>query len=383
MATYWIAACPAPDGGAEAVVQGAKQQLVAHCSEFFPLDCPHNLTFRSFDSLIKHLDDLMKFDNQVESTLRRFEKAMVEFPGTPEFAIVSQRQTYPLKKYMQQFVWDDAKFPKKRTISENLAVMMATVSKLDDEVRNKLSALGELKSAHGQVSKKENVSLQSRELIDVLTPSKVQASDFVETEHLTTVVVVVPQGGDKEFMATYMDMADFLVPDSAKKLAGIEKDKEQNVLYRVVLFKSALEDFKAAARQKRFTVREFVFSVAKYAEYEEKRKKLEEEVSNQESLCKMICRAAFSDTFVAWMHVKMMRTFVESVLRFGVGADGMPRFAAFMLLPQSLKTEKVVRTELTALAAKYGVKEDAEDKTADEEFFPYVFLTMTPLSAQD
>ena len=31
-----------------------------------------------------------------------------------------------------------------------------------------------------------------------------------------------------------MDMADFLVPDSAKKLEGIEKDKEQNVLYRVV-----------------------------------------------------------------------------------------------------------------------------------------------------
>ena len=111
----------------------------------------------------------------MESTLRRFEKAMVEFPGTPEFAIVSQRQTcagrasqgqrsgrdlrlmedvrklrsnepahrmdfpnvlgkswcrsqpppqvvcrpnpderYPLKKYMNEFVWDDAKFPKKR-----------------------------------------------------------------------------------------------------------------------------------------------------------------------------------------------------------------------------------------------------------------------------
>ena len=35
---------------------------------------------------------------------------------------------------------------------------------------------------------------------------------------------------------------------------------------RKVLFKSALEDFKAAARQKRFTVREFVFSVAKFAQ---------------------------------------------------------------------------------------------------------------------
>merc|ERR1719169_161463 len=107
-------------------------------------------------------------------------------------------------------------------------------------------------------------------------------------------------------------MADFIVPDSAKKLENIEKDKEQNMLFRVVIFKSALEEFKAAARQKRFTVREFVFSAAKFEEYEAKRKQLEEELSNHESLCKMICRAAFSDTFVAWMHVKMMRTFVES-----------------------------------------------------------------------
>ena len=31
-----------------------------------------------------------------------------------------------------------------------------------------------------------------------------------------------------------MTMAEFVVPDSAKKLEGVEKDKEQNTLYRVV-----------------------------------------------------------------------------------------------------------------------------------------------------
>jgi V-type H+-transporting ATPase subunit C len=376
--TYWIAAVATPDGDAKGPMEMAKNSIQPSCSEFFPVDCPRDLTFKSFDSLIKLCDDLTKFDSQVESSLRRIEKTMYDFGSNPEFTIVSQKQTYPWKKYLTAFQWDDAKFPKSRTITENLALMMTTVQKLDDEVRNKLNTLQELKSAYGQVSKKEAVSLGTRDLIDVLVPKKVNAADFVETENLSTVVVVVPQGEDGAFTSSYQQMADFIVPDSAKKLSGFE-DKERNSLYRVVCFKSAVEAFKTAARAKRFTVREFTYSEEKYGEFEKRRGELEQELGSHESLCKMICRAAFSDTFVAWMHVKMMRTFVESVLRFGVNASGAPRFCAFMMMPRI--AEKHIRPLLAEVAEKYGKKEEGDGDAAEEEYYPYVFLTMTPVTA--
>jgi V-type H+-transporting ATPase subunit C len=380
MATYWIAAVAAPEGGSGTVFDAAKKSLAPHCNEVCQVDCPADLTFRSFDSLIKLVDDLTKFDGQVEGTLRRFEKTMHEFGPNPEFSIVSQRQTFPLKTYMSNFQWDDAKFPKSRTITENLQLMTSTVQKLDDEVRNKLNGLQELKTAHAGISKKD-ISFQTRDLVDVLLPSKVNAEDFVDTENMCTVIVVVPQGTEKDFMASYSTMAEFIVPDSAKKLPF--EDKEHNSLYRVVLFRKAVDAFKAAARAKRFTVRDFTFSLAKFQEQEARRNELEAELTSAMSMSKMICRAAFSDTFVAWMHAKMMRTFVEAVLRFGVNTGGNPQFTALMLLPKSVKTEKAVREVLTSVAEKHGPKEKVEDKMAEEEFFPYVFLTMTPLIAQD
>ena len=41
-----------------------------------------------------------------------------------------------LVRYLQEFHWDDAKFPKQRSIADNLALMANTVQKLDDEVRD-------------------------------------------------------------------------------------------------------------------------------------------------------------------------------------------------------------------------------------------------------
>lgn len=145
-------------------------------------------------------------------------------------------------------------------------------------------------------------------------------------------------------------------------------------------FKSAVEAFKTAARQKRFTVREFTYSEEKFNEHDKRRVELKEEQSSHESLCKMICRAAFSDTFVAWMHVKMMRTFVEAVLRFGVSASGVPRFCAFMMQPSV--AEKMIRPLLAEVAEKFGKKEEEEDATTEEEYYPYVFMTMTPVTSE-
>ena len=50
-------------------------------------DVPENLKFGSFDSLIKLVDELGKYDSQVESVARRVERQALELDPTTELSV--------------------------------------------------------------------------------------------------------------------------------------------------------------------------------------------------------------------------------------------------------------------------------------------------------
>ena len=60
----------------------------------------------------------------------------------------------------------------------------------------------------------------------------------------------------KDFEGYYEKMATYVVPRSGKLL---HEDTEYG-LYSVTLFKKSLEQFKAQAREKRLTLRDFTYS---------------------------------------------------------------------------------------------------------------------------
>jgi V-type H+-transporting ATPase subunit C len=307
------------------------------------------------------------------------EKQLREFTEDPEFAVASRGKTQSWSKYMHSFEWDEGKYPKGRGITENLQLMMSTVGKLDEEVRTKLASLQEAKSAQAAMVKEGSYSIT--DLIAVLTPDKVSNDDFVETEHLTTVVIVVPKDCDADLMGCYEEADNGVVPETCKKLDKVEADKDGNSLYRVVLFKKAVPGFRQAigAKGKKFVVRDFVYSRAAYEEYAAKRKGLATDIEKQETMCKMVCKAAFADMFLSWMHIKAMRTFVESVLRYGVKATGSPHFVAMMMkVPTQAGQQARIRNELSELSGA-GPAVKAED---DEEFYPYVWVPLAPLSQE-
>merc|ERR1712070_609562 len=211
----------------------------------------------------------------------------------------------------------------------------------DDEVRSKLSQFNETRTARTNISKKDGAAtLTTMDLVDVLTPEKVTVSsstgggsgneDFVYTEHLTTVCVIVPRGQIADFQLKYESFTDMVVPGSAKRFAGMD-DKDGNSLWRVIVFKSDVEAFKKVCREKKFVPRDFEYTKTGYAQLEAQRSQLEEQTSTMHIRVKELCQAAWSDVMVAWMHVKAMRVFVESVLRFGMPAQ----FGAYILAPKS------------------------------------------------
>ena len=75
------------------------------------------------------------------------------------------------------------------------------------------------------------------------------------------------------------------------------------------------------------------------------------------------------------MHLKVMRAFIDGVLRFGIP----PRFFIGIAKPHKGREKEVVQklTEVfadRAMADMYGSKEDTNDT---EDFFPFVNIPLT------
>ncbi|KAL8273995.1 hypothetical protein Esti_002084 [Eimeria stiedai] len=342
------------------------------CDEVGIFDVPMNLKFGSFDDLIRAVDALQKQDAVVEASLRRIERQALELDPDAQFKIMWQRHSLSVDQYIRRFVWDDARFPKSRAIRENIEAVVQSVNKMDDEVRAKVVVWQDVKQQLAASSgRREIPSYTQRELFDLLTPAVVRPDDFVETEHLTTAVVCVGKEHEAEWLRSYEKLQAFVVPRSGRKF-DVPEDKDGASLWRVVLFKKALAEFKKAAAEKKFVVRDFRYSEGVYREVLDSRSRMEAEQTKHEAFLTRVCFAAFSDIFVAWVHLKAMRVFCESVLRFGVPAN----FVSIFLRPLSESRDKKLHKELDNLVTPPGLfgnrfyAKDAADGAEGEEFYP-------------
>merc|ERR1712187_1022236 len=172
-----------------------------------------------------------------------------------------------------------------------------------------------------------------------------------------------------------------VVPGSSMKFQDFD-DKEGNSLWRVVMFKSCVDAFKKACREKArgVTTRDFEYSEEVYNKLIADREKAEEHEKRLKGQIRKLYEAAWSDAFCSWIHVKAMRVFVESVLCFGIGDKG-PQFASYILAPKA-GAQAAARKVLadTMGGQDSSLVADAGDEAGGEEFFPYVSFSFTPFT---
>jgi len=358
-------------------------------------DGDHSLRHGTFDDLNRLADELPKYDSTVDSILHRLERQIIELNAAPpagvrpkegSFMVISQRSQIGLLDYISTWKWDEAKYPKTRVMTDTCASLMHTVSKMDEESRSKTNQYNEYKTQKSNIDKKEGALLTNADLIDVLTPNVVNMrcqgksadDDFIYTENLTTVTVILTKGAEVDFLKTYEKMTDSVVPKSAKRFDHDScKDKEGNTIWRVVLFKDCAEPFKKACRERRYITRDFEYSEDAYKKREATRKDLEEKVKREYDIVMALYKAAWSDVMVAWMHIKAMRVFAESALWSGLP----PSFAAFVVSPMPGKGDavrKVLADKLGKLGGGIGPGGKADDD--GEEDYPYVSLSFVPFT---
>ncbi|CRG93316.1 vacuolar ATP synthase subunit c, putative [Plasmodium gallinaceum] len=344
------------------------------CIDTNILDVPTNLKFCSFDDLLKCADDLQKYDSYAYGCLKKIEKIAKEYDENIELKIIYQRQHINIDQYIRRFSWDDAKYPRNRSLTDTVDIMINNITKLSDEIQIKSSMLNDLKEKKKKdipISDSNNFLL--RNLNEILTPQTVSESDFIETEHLTTLVACIPKNLVEEWKNTYEKFCEYVVPRSTEQFKDLV-DKDGNTLWKVLVFKKYAENFKQAAKLKKIVVKSFKYDEKQYNDMMETRTKIEAEIIRQETFLRRMCLAAFSDIFIAFIHINILRVFCESVLRFGVP----PNFASFSIRINGESKEKKVRKKLydifssTDSIGKNYIKKSDEN---DEEIYPYVSVS--------
>ncbi|XP_047197672.1 V-type proton ATPase subunit C 1-B [Hippoglossus stenolepis] len=318
------------------------------------------------DSLLTMSDDLSKLDTLTESVIKKTCQCMREVMehSTDKVLENALANGVDLMSYVTKFQWDKAKYPTALPLSSLADIINKEVSQVETELKCRAATYNSVKTSLQSLEHKLEGNLQTRSLNDI-----VRREDLVVSEYLTTLLVVVPRGSFLQWERTYESLSQFVVPRSSRKL---HEDGEGGV-FSVTLFKRAVSEFKARAQESKFTVREYRFDQEE--EKQQERKQLSVHKKEQCGIFVRWLKVNFSEVFTAWIHLKALRVFVESVLRYGLPVN----YQALLLLTDS-KCSKKLRGELaslfmhldpTATSSKTDVNCDIPG-LCQQEYFSYI-----------
>lgn len=265
----------------------------------------------SLDTLVVQSEELAKIDSQIGTSITK----ILEILGNLTEAQSNAYKTVPIgnvpiPEYLENFHWQTRKFKLDRSIKELIEDISNESFQLDADVRATSTNYNNAKTNLAAAERKRTGDLSVRSLHDIVKPE-----DFVlDSEYLTTVLVAVPKSLRDEFQKTYETLAKNVVPCSA----SILKEDGEYALFNVHMFKKSVNEFVSACRERKFIPRDFEYSeelINQLTQEHDSAAHLEQSLRVQ---LVRLAKTAYSDVFMNWFHIKALRVFVESVLRYGL-----------------------------------------------------------------
>ncbi|XP_056152372.1 V-type proton ATPase subunit C 1-B [Lampris incognitus] len=367
MTDFWLISVPLDKttwNSREKLKRTLAKTGLASCSRFSIPD----LKAGTLDGLLGVSDDLSRLDTVTESVMKRTCQCMGEVMEQSSDKVFENTLAngVDLAHYVTKFEWNRATYPTTLPLCSLTDIIHKQVSQVEAELKSRAAAYKSIKASLQGLERKTEGTLQTRSLNEVI-----RREDLVDSEYLTTLLVVVARGKYAQWERTYETLSEFVVPRSSRRLY---EDQEGGV-FSVTLFKRAVSQFTAQAKQSKFTVRECNFDQEEKQRQEVKR--LSVDKKEQYGIFVHWLKVNFSKVFVTWIHLKALRVFVESVLRYGLPAN----FQALLLKPDRKCTKKLreelaslfVHLDPTATSSKTDVSCDlAGMGLSQHEYFSYI-----------
>nr|XP_007969683.2 V-type proton ATPase subunit C 2 isoform X1 [Chlorocebus sabaeus] len=328
----------------------------------------------TLDSLVGLSDELGKLDTFAESLIRRMAQSVVEVmedsKGKAQEHLLANG--VDLTSFVTHFEWDMARYPAKQPLVSVVDTIAKQLAQIEMDLKSRTAAYNTLKTNLENMEKKSMGNLFTRTLSDI-----VSKEDFVlDSEYLITLLVIVPKPNYSQWQKTYESLSDMVVPRSTKL---ITEDKEGG-LFTVTLFRKVIEDFKTKAKENKFTVREFYYDEKEIKREREEMARLLSDKKQQYGPLLRWLKVNFSEAFIAWIHIKALRVFVESVLRYGLPVN----FQAVLLQPLKKSSTKRLREVLNSVfrhldeVAATSILDASVEipglQLNNQDYFPYVYF---------
>jgi len=389
----------------------------ANHADIFKFEVP-SLMVGTLDSLITLSDDLIKTDGIIESIVRKVDKTGAELAHYAGKKTELTVGGVPSQRYIQQFAWDYAKYPNRRPLKELVSLISGGVSAIDEELKQLSTSFADKMAALADAKRKKGGNLMVADLNDVLTQDVMRNIEVHSTEYLKTLFIAIPKVTEEDFMTNIENVGSDLVgfggPDWSRNPRALGsavqygnlvdrhgkrgspvvpgsiklvKEDDETTLFAVTILKSQYEagyyegdefipgskvsfedEFVKACREKRYIVRQFEYNPNQASSSAMALEQLQVEVDGMRSGLTRWCKTHYGETFVAWMHIKVIRVFVESVLRYGLPVD----FTAVLYKAKGADSTALVE----ALDKAFGSEEVQEDE--EEEYHDFVLLKFDP-----
>ena len=328
----------------------------------------------NLDTLFKINDDLIRDEQEIEGFLKSLEKQLSELTKNP-LQIKFRGALLDPKKAITEFQWDEGKYPNRsktiadimHKINEKYTETRKTIKSKTDDYNNSINDL-KLKKK----SQNEALSLMKQDYRDLVSKSKMEMKT---TDYLCTMLCFVPTGNEKTFESKYMSLADgYVVPYSAQRIDRGEDEKMQ--LYRVIVMKHKKDDFRNQCQsQLRITCKEYNEEELLNKPVEEKEiEKLNNESIQKKHDLERHAESGYSEVFYALLHLKYLRLYVESCLKYTSGD-----YYSVMVYTPKDKEQKLVSIMIktfndTKEQGWYGTKEELKES---EDFYPFILIKMS------
>ncbi|XP_070368715.1 V-type proton ATPase subunit C 2 isoform X14 [Equus asinus] len=285
----------------------------------------------TLDSLVGLSDELGKLDAFAESLIRRMAQSVVEVmedaKGMAQENLLANG--VDLTSFVTHFEWDMAKYPAKQPLVSVVDTVAKQLAQIETDLKSRMVSYNTLKTNLENLERKSMGNLFTRTLSDI-----VSKEDFVlDSEYLITLLVIVPKQSYTQWQKTYESLSDMVVPRSTKLIA----EDNEGGLFTVTLFRKVIDDFKTKAKENKFTVREYYYDEKEIKREREEMSRLLSDKKQQYGPLLRWLKVNFSEAFIAWIHIKALRVFVESVLRYGLPVN----FQAVLLQPKKSSTKRL------------------------------------------
>ncbi|EYE95271.1 H(+)-transporting V1 sector ATPase subunit C [Aspergillus ruber CBS 135680] len=331
----------------------------------------------TLDTLVQQADELSKLESACQGVVSKVGDALKNIlDDEAQIDKMKAVNDKPVDQYLRTFSWNKVKYRADKPLGELIDLLQKEAASIDNDIRSKYSQYNQVKNNLATLQRKQTGNLSTKSLASVVDPrSVIQDSEFIET-HL----IAVPATQVKDFLRSYETVSSMVVPRSANLVAS----DDEFTLYAVTTFKKHSTEFIHKCRENKWIPRDF-----KYVEggREQEQKEVERVGGDERKLWNetlRLGRTAWSEAVMVWIHVLVLRVFVETVLRYGLPLDYVSTIIRAPTPKQADKAKRNMDDKYSYLAGnafgrdkKGRVKRDDPSEAAGEaggaEYTAYVY----------